>query len=144
QTRSAFGFAVFIGLALGCSGNLRSVNWRTVAWGIGLQLLLALLILKFEVGGHRPVFELFEVAGRAIAKFLEFALQGAQFVFGVFADPEAMGKIFKTPDGKLRGFIFACVAMPTVVFVSAFFSVLYHYGILQVVVRLMARAMAYL
>src|SRR5262245_44112961 len=34
QTRSAFGFAVFIGLALGCSGNLRSVNWRTVAWGI--------------------------------------------------------------------------------------------------------------
>jgi concentrative nucleoside transporter, CNT family len=144
KIRSAFGMVAFIGLALGCSADLRRINWRTVAWGIGLQLLLALLILKFEVGGRRPVFELFEVAGRAIAKFLEFSLQGAQFVFGIFADPEEMGKVFKTPDGKPRGFIFACVAMPTVIFVSAFFTVLYHYGILQVVVRLMARAMAYL
>jgi CNT family concentrative nucleoside transporter len=144
RVRSGAGMISFIGLALGCSASLRRVNWQTVAWGIGLQLVLALLILKLEIAGHRPVLEAFEAAGRVIAKFLEFSLQGAQFVFGVFADPKAMGKVFKTEDGKPRGFIFACVAMPTVIFVSAFFTVLYHYGILQVVVRLMARAMAYL
>src|SRR5262249_54303675 len=63
--------------------------------------------------------------------------EGARFVFGGLADPGVVERAL----GPGNGFVFAFVALPTVVFVSSFFSVLYHFGLLQWVVRVFARAM---
>jgi CNT family concentrative nucleoside transporter len=133
------GVLCFLGVVAAFSSNLRAVNWRTIGWGIALQILLALFILKLEVFGHRPGQELFQALVSVVKKFLEFTNAGSQFVFGPLADPGAMNRVF--PD---RGFVFAFAALPTVVFVASFFTVLYYFGVLQYVVRLMARAMMYL
>jgi CNT family concentrative nucleoside transporter len=138
--QAAFGIVCFIGLIMVFSSNLRAVNWRTVGWGIGLQLLLALLILKLEIGGYRPVYELFRAVAVLFAKFTEFADAGARFVFGPLADPAALGKVF----GEKNGFVFAFSALPPIIFVASFFTVLYHFGVLQFVVRMFARGMMYL
>ena len=119
------------------SKNLRAVNWRTVGSGMALQLALALFILKFEIAGVRPGYELFSRVADMVKRFLEFTNLGSQFVFRVLADPAAMEKVF----GPGNGFIFAFTALPTIIFVSSFFTVLYYFGVLQFIVRLFARAM---
>jgi len=133
--RGALGIICFIAIVASCSSNLRAVNWRTVFWGMGLQVALALFILKFEINGRRPGYEFFSKVGGAVKQFLEFTNAGSQFVFGGLADPAAMSKVFP------GGFIFAFVGLPTIIFVSAFFTLLYYFGILQFIVRLMARVM---
>jgi CNT family concentrative nucleoside transporter len=138
--QAAAGFFCFIGLVAIFSANLRAVNWRTVGWGIGLQVLLALLILKFNIAGYRPVYELFRSIALLFTRFTEFADAGARFVFGPLADPAALGKVF----GEKNGFVFAFSALPPIIFVASFFTVLYHFGILQFIVRLFARGMMYL
>jgi CNT family concentrative nucleoside transporter len=130
--RSAVGVCCFLGLAGVFSANLRAVNWRTVAWGIALQVLLALFVLRFE-----PGFLAFQAVGGVVKKFLAFSSEGAGFVFGKLASPSALEAVL----GKGNGFVFAFVALPTIVFVSSFFSVLYHFGVLQQVVRVFARIM---
>src|SRR5687768_8900992 len=134
------GALVFIAIVAACSPDLRRVNWRTVFWGMALQLGFALLILKFEVGGTRPGYEVFAAVARGVGRFLEFTNAGSLFVFGVLANQPKMGEIF----GPENGFIFAFTALPTIIFISSFFTVLYYFGVLQFVVRLMARAMMYL
>ena len=125
-------------IAAACSTNLRAVNWRTVGWGIALQLLLALFILKFEVGGVRPGYEFFDaVAGRRQAVPRVHRRGLAVRLRRLSPIRTRMGKVF-APD---NGFVFAFTALPTIIFVSSFFTVLYYFGILQFVVRLMARAM---
>jgi CNT family concentrative nucleoside transporter len=113
------------------------VNWRTVWWGIGLQVAMALLILKVEIGGWRPGYEFFSAIATGVARFLDFTDTGSTFVFGVLADQEKMTAVF----GQGNGLVFAFRALPTIVFIASFFTVLYHFGILQLVVRLMARVM---
>ncbi|HXH06234.1 MAG TPA: nucleoside transporter C-terminal domain-containing protein, partial [Vicinamibacterales bacterium] len=137
RLQAALGILAFLAIVCACSADLRAVSWRTVGWGLALQLGLALLILKLEVGGRRPFYELFRMAGAAVGKFLEFTNAGSQFVFGVLADQAAMSKVFP------NGFVFAFTALPTIIFVSSFFTVLYYFGILQAIVRLFARAMMY-
>jgi CNT family concentrative nucleoside transporter len=139
RLQAAFGVVCFFGVAAAFSANLRAVNWRTIGWGFALQILLALFVTRFEVFGYKPGLLLFEWIGEAVKKLLSFTEAGSQFVFGVLADPGAMGKVF---PGK--GFVFAFSALPTIIFIASFFSVLYYYGVLQFVVRLMARAMMYL
>ncbi len=136
--QAVVGVFCFIGITAFFSSNLRAVNWRTIGWGFTLQILLALFILKLEVFGVRPGYELFSLLAHAVKRFLEFTNKGSQFVFGPLADPEAMGKVF--PQG---GFVFAFSALPTIIFVSSFFTVLYYFGILQFIVRVLARAMMY-
>ena len=115
--QSVAGVVCFLGVAAACSANLRGVHWRTVATGLGLQLLLAVLILQVDV-----VYHAFEAIGRAISKFLDFANAGPGFVFGPLADYGSSEKAF----GRDNGFIFAVRALPAVIFVSAVFTVLYH------------------
>lgn len=134
----AIGVFCFISFAAAFSANLRAVNWRTVIWGMGLQLALALFILKVQVGGVRPGFAFFSVVGRMVGRFLQFTDAGSRFVFGGLADPETMSKVFP------GGFVFAFTALPTVIFISSFFTVLYYFGILQFIVKMMARVMMYL
>src|ERR671915_2431532 len=70
--QAAAGALCFIAIVAACSPNLRLVNWRTVFWGMALQLGFALLILKFEIGGRRPVYEFFTAVAAGVKRFLEF------------------------------------------------------------------------
>ena len=131
--RGAIGVGCLIALVASCSSNLRAVNWRTVAWGLALQVGLALFILKFHISGWRPGYALFDRVAAAMQGFLDFTSAGSRLVFGALADPAVMAKVF--PDG----YVFAFVGLPTIIFVSAVFTVLYHFGVLQFVVRMVAR-----
>jgi CNT family concentrative nucleoside transporter len=135
--RACAGALCFISLVAACSPDLRLVQWRTVLWGLGLQLMLALLILKVEIGGVRPGYAFFAGIAGAVTQFLQFTDAGSVFVFGALADQQKMTEVF----GASNGMVFAFRALPTIIFVSSFFTVLYHFGILQAVVRVMARAM---
>jgi concentrative nucleoside transporter, CNT family len=153
--QAAVGVACFIGLLAACSVNLRAVNWRTVLWGFGLQVLLALFVIRFQVPGFaewcksigleevtedRPGYVLFQAIASIFKELLAFSNEGARFVFGALADPASMERA----HGPGRGFVFAFNALPPIIFVSSFFTVLYYYGVLQFMVRLMSRAMVYL
>jgi CNT family concentrative nucleoside transporter len=141
--QSLAGIFFFFGIVTLFSNNLRAVNWRTIGWGIGLQLLLALLVLRGKVtlGEHSySVYGLFERLGDVVRTFLGYSSEGADFVFGNLAHPDHMHAVF----GDKYVFPFAFVALPTILFASAFFTVLYHFGILQVCVRLLAKIMMYL
>jgi CNT family concentrative nucleoside transporter len=137
HVRGGLGILCFIAIVAACSRNLAAVNWRTVGWGMALQIGLALFILKFEINGWRPGYAFFAAVASGVKQFLDFTAAGALFVFGGLADPATMGKIFP-PD---KSFVFAFMGLPTIIFVSAFFTVLYYFGILQFVVRIMARGM---
>ena len=117
------------------STNLRAVNWRTIGWGLVLQLVLALLVLKVPF-----VNQAFNAAKVVVIRFIDFSDKGAEFVFGNLARP---GDIALNP-GKEMMFMFAFKALPPILFVSAFFTVLYHYGLLQRCVRVMAKVMVHL
>jgi CNT family concentrative nucleoside transporter len=133
--RGAIGAAALIAVVAACSTNLRAVKWRTVAWGLALQVGLALFILKLQIGDWRPGYALFSTIAAAMRQFLQFTDAGSRLVFGGLADPAVLEKLFP------GGYVFAFMGLPTIIFVSAFFTVLYHVGVLQVFVRLMARVM---
>lgn len=137
RLRAGTGVLCFLAVVVACSSNLRAINWRTAAWGLGLQVALALAILKLQIGGVRPGYAFFAAIARLVERFLGFTQAGAQFVFGGLAQPEVMEKLFP------GGFVFAFTALPTIIFVSSFFTVLYYFGILQFIVRVMARVMMY-
>jgi concentrative nucleoside transporter, CNT family len=124
--RSACGVLAFFGIVALFSSNLRQVNWRTIGWGIALQVALALIVLKVNAANAA-----FESVGVIVKQFIGFSDEGARFVFGDLVNPA-------------QGFKFAFVVLPPILFVSAFFTVLYHYGIIQWIVRMMARVMVYL
>nr|MCU0256263.1 hypothetical protein [Vicinamibacterales bacterium] len=76
RAQGAAGVLCFLCVVCATSRNLRAVNWRTVGWGMGLQLLLALFILKLQIGDWRPGYEMFSAIGGGIRKFLEFSNAG--------------------------------------------------------------------
>jgi CNT family concentrative nucleoside transporter len=133
--RATLGIVAFLAIIVACSNDVRAIRWRTVAWGLVLQLGLAVFILKFSIGGWRPGYALFAGLSDAAALFLGFTNAGAEFVFGGLADQEVMAKVFP------GGYVFAFMGLPAIVFVASFVSVLYHLGILQFIVRVMARTM---
>ena len=139
RIQALLGIICFIAIVAAFSRNLRAVSWRTVGWGMALQLALALFILKFEVGGVKPGFVFFSKIANLVKQFLEFTNAGSQFVFGPLANPATLEKGL----GPGNGFVFAFTALPTIIFVSAFFTVLYYFGILQFIVRIFARAMQF-
>ncbi len=118
------GLALLYGVAFALSENRSAISLRLVAWGIGLQIALALMILRTEWGAA-----VFNALGDGVRAMLVFADQGSLFVFGQAADP----------NGSL-GMVFAFRVLPIVIFISALFSVLYYMGIMQRVVRECANA----
>jgi len=139
RVQAVLGIVCFVSLVAACSRDLRAVSWRTVGWGMALQLGLAVFILKLEIGGVRPGYVFFSRIADLVKQFLEFTNAGASFVFGVLANQQAMDGVF----GPGQGFVFAFTALPTIIFVSSFFTVLYYFGVLQLVVKLFARAMMF-
>ena len=113
------GLATLMGLAILFSTNRRAIRVKTLLWGLGLQFLFALFVLKVSWGR-----EAFAKAGHGVEKFLSFSVAGSSFVFG------ELGK----GNGNL-GFFFAFYILPTIIFVSAFFAVMYHFGIMQVIIK---------
>ncbi len=122
---SLLGIVSFLGLAWAMSSNRRQVQWRVVAWGMGLQLLIGWVVFQTPLGQG-----VFEAANVAIAKLNEFAGEGAKLVFGALAEKESMENVF----GPGRGVIFVIVIPATIIFVSALSSLLYHWRVLQWVV----------
>ncbi len=112
---SALGFLVWIALAWALSEDRRAVPWRTVGWGIALQLALGLLLLKTPFGTG-----FFSMMSALVAALIACTDAGVRFVFGSLVD---------------TGFSFAISVLPTIVFMGSLFAVLYHVGFLQLVVR---------
>jgi concentrative nucleoside transporter, CNT family len=126
---SLLGWFTMIAVAWAISFNRKKFPWRTVIWGVGLQFLLALLILHTDAGK-----EVFIVAGKAVQKLIQFSTDGTRFVFGPLADSDLLGKTF----GPEHGLVLAVLVTGTVVVVAALSSLFYHWGILQRVVRAVA------
>ena len=149
---SVFGMVVLLGIAYLLSNNRKAINFRTVIFGLSLQLVFALIILRTEPGKW-----IFEGARRAIARLLSFTDFGAGFLFGNLykVTPEIVNEIggpgpVQVIDGSSGnpvelGIIFAIHVLPTIIFFSSLMSVLYHLGIMQRLVKgfawLMARTM---
>jgi CNT family concentrative nucleoside transporter len=132
----AFGAAVILGLAYACSTNRRAIDWTTVAWGLGLQIVFALIVLKTTVGQ-----QVFSTLGAGINRLLGFAGVGAAFVFGPLGDSTVWGRAMTGalgPDGAQYAVIFAFQVLPTIIFIAALFAILYYFGVMQVVVRVFA------
>ena len=126
------GIALILGIAIAFSNNRRRINWRLVVTGISLQGVIALLI--FKVG---PVASFFHWLGHGMEKLEQFARQGAAFVYGgIIVD-----QFGKTGNYIGGGFVFAFNVTATIILVCALVAILYHFGIMQRVVALIARAM---
>jgi concentrative nucleoside transporter, CNT family len=118
------GLVTMIALAYAFSTNRRAIRLKTVAWGLGLQIVFAIFVLKVEAG--RVIFQ---KAGDGVTKLLSYAYAGSHFVFGDLANP-----------GSQLGY-FAFGVLPTVIFIAAFFAVLYYFGVMQIIIRIFAWVM---
>jgi CNT family concentrative nucleoside transporter len=118
-----FGLAVLIGIVWLFSNNRKAIDWKLVATGITLQIGFAALVLL--VPGGREVFDWL---GHGFVKILEFVKAGSSFIFGSLMDTEKFG------------FIFAFQVLPTIIFFAALMGVMYHLGVMQLIVRIMALA----
>jgi concentrative nucleoside transporter, CNT family len=143
RVQAAAGAIVFFGAVAMFSSNLRAVQWRTIGSGIAIQVLLAWLVLRGKFtwdGTEYSVYKALDGFGNIVKSFIGFTDKGSEFVFGNFARPDHLAPIF----GEKFLFPFAFVALPTILFVSAFFTLLFHFGVLQAIVRAMSRVMVYL
>src|SRR5215467_1261582 len=136
QLQPLTGLIVILTIAYAFSTNRRAIDRRTVAWGLSLQIIFALIVLK--TSGGRLVFQ--KLAG-VINRLLDFAFVGSSFVFGPLGSktawPQIMTKVLG-PDGAQYGVIFAFQVLPTIIFIAALFAILYYFGIMQIVVRVFA------
>src|SRR5205807_7802491 len=109
------GIIVLLSLAFIFSTNRRAIKPKIVLWGLGLQFIFALLVIRFSLGEAA-----LRIAGNKVTQMLNYSFAGSSFVFG------SLGQ-----QGSSMGFIFAFQVLPTIIFISAFFAVLYHFGIMQ-------------
>jgi CNT family concentrative nucleoside transporter len=113
------GILTMLGLAYTFSTNRRAIRAKTVVWGLGLQLALGLFVLRVKSGAW-----LFQMAGDGAKKLLDFSYAGSGFVFGELGRQQSS-----------LGLIFAFQVLPTIIFIAAFFAVLYHFGVMQLIIR---------
>ncbi|MBN8694135.1 MAG: NupC/NupG family nucleoside CNT transporter [Bacteroidetes bacterium] len=128
------GIIVILGIAFLLSNNKKSINYRLVLSGIGLQLVIALLVLKVPF-----ITNFFAMLGRGMGKIEQFATQGASFVYG--------GIMIDTHDGASKSFgaphtfVFAFSVTATIIFVCVLVAILYHIGFMQKVISVIAKVM---
>src|SRR5665213_3976654 len=123
---SVLGILAILAACFAFSTNHKAVKWKIVGWGLGLQLFFGFLVLRYEWGRN-----VMEAAGAKVNQLLHYAYDGAAFVFGSLADPSGAS-----------GFVFAFAILPTIIFMAAFFAILYHFGLIQVSIRGAAWIMA--
>jgi concentrative nucleoside transporter, CNT family len=119
------GIVVILLFAFLFSTNRRAIRFRTIIVGLSLQFLFALLVLRVGIG-----VKAMTVAGDAVDRLLSYSFAGSQFVFGEFG--AKMSKF---------GVVFAFQVLPIIIFIAAFFSILYYYGVMQFIIRQLARVM---
>ena len=115
--RGVFGIAALIAITWLLSENRRAINWRNVGLAIGLQFVFATLVLHFG-----PARTVIEWVGNRFVDLLGFTAAGVGLLFGSLA------------DRSRHGVVFAITILPSIIFFSAFSSMLYYLGILQKVV----------
>jgi CNT family concentrative nucleoside transporter len=115
------GLTVFLGLAYAFSTDRRAIRWRTVAWGLSLQIVFAFLVIKWNTGQR-----ILHSISTVITNLLGHSADGSSLVFG------ALG----TPGNPAAVLAFA--VLPTIIFVSAFFAIMYHIGLMQYIIRVVA------
>jgi CNT family concentrative nucleoside transporter len=120
------GLITFLGLAYAFSTNRRAIRWKTVVWGLGLQILFAFLVIKWTYGQEK-----LHQVGQFITGLLGHSADGSSMVFGRLG----------TPGDALSTFAFA--VLPTIIFVSAFFAILYHIGVMQQIIKVVAKVMQF-
>src|ERR1700689_2056241 len=121
------GLLTMLALAYIFSTNRRAIRLKTVAWGLSLQVAFAVCVLRIDAGRR-----IFQRAGDVVSRLLNYSFAGSQFVFGDF------GK-----QNSHLGFVFAFHELPTIIFICAFFAVLYHVGVMQFVIKIAARVMTW-
>ncbi len=119
------GMLAILCVALLFSKNRRAIRWRTVGWGLGLQFLIAIFVLRTRVG-----YALLEKTSSAVVWLLNFSFEGSKFVFGPLGDPKGG-----------MGLLFAFQALPIIVFVASVMSILYYLRVLPTLVLLVGKAM---
>src|SRR5262244_2179969 len=121
------GMTVILALAWTFSTDRRAIKLKTILWGLGLQLALGFFVLRSGIGG-----KIFGFLGRGAKRLLDFSYAGSEFVFGDIGLPKELSRL---------GFSFAFQVLPTIIFIAAFFAVLYHIGIMQLIIRAAAWVM---
>src|SRR6187402_1889841 len=130
-----WGFVLILGLAFLLSNNRKAINYRLVVSGLGLQLALALFILKTSIGQL-----IFSKIGHSIETLLKMADKGGEFVFGGLMRPDLLHPIF----GDQYSFLFMFKIMPTIIFVAVLVNIAYHIGLMQIIVSFFARIVHFL
>jgi len=136
--RGIIGMAAIVGIAYLFSKNKKQINWRLVGTGLGLQFVLAVFILKGRVmeqywGPLGWPKDFFSWVSSFFVIVLDFTTEGAKFIFGDLAKSPGM-------EGSMGNF-FAFQVLPTIIFFASLTAILYHYGILQRLVKYMAKGM---
>src|SRR5262245_28483971 len=134
--RPVFGAVVILAIATLFSTNRRAINWTTVAWGVGLQVVFAIIVLKTTIGQR-----VFSTLGDGITTLLGFAGVGASMVFGPLGDSSIWGRVMTSTlgeEGAKYAVVFAFQVLPTIIFIAALFAILYYFGIMQMIVRVFA------
>ena len=129
------GIVLILGIAFLLSNNRKAINYRTVGVGLLLQFGLALFILKTSVGKST-----FAWLGAKIQRLLEMADKGADFVFGPLVNKGLLDEVL----GPANSFIFFFKVIPTIIFVAVLVNILYHIGLMQRIVSVMAVGMKWL
>jgi CNT family concentrative nucleoside transporter len=120
------GIIVFLSIAYLFSTDRKAIRLKTVLWGLSLQFMFAWIVVRYTWGQ-----KVLGVAGAKITTLLNYSFAGSSFVFGDLGS-----------NTSHLGFFFAFQVLPTIIFVSAFFALLYHLGVMQVIIRGMAWAMS--
>jgi len=128
------GIILILGIAFLVSNNRKRINLRLVFSGLGLQLLIAVLVLKVPVINH-----FFQFLGKGMQKLEGFAKEGAAFVYGGIGVYGPTGQVGNYRDGP--AFVFAFNITATIILVCVLVAILYHLRIMQVIIAIVARAM---
>jgi concentrative nucleoside transporter, CNT family len=133
------GLALILALAYAISSARHAIDYRTVGWGLALQFLFAIVVLKTAAGQM-----VFQAAGAYITKLLDFAYVGSSFVFGPLGNrdvwPRIMTQVLGEEGGQYAN-VFAFMVLPTIIFIAALFAMLYYFGVMQLIVRVFAVVM---
>src|SRR5262245_49347191 len=124
------GIVVLLSIAYIFSTNRKAIKLKTVLWGVGLQFLFAVLVFRFDIGRYAM-----EKMGKAITHFLGFSFAGSKFVFGGLGTPPS--------EPGSMGFFFVFQVLPTIIFISAFFALMYYLGVMQLIIRAFAWGMTW-
>ncbi|MGH9218944.1 MAG: NupC/NupG family nucleoside CNT transporter [Vicinamibacterales bacterium] len=133
------GLVGILAAAYALSTNRRAISLRIVGWGLGLQVLFALIVLKTDAG-----IQAFQWLGDKIQDLLHYSVEGSRFVFGPLGDVAVWSRVMNNTLGAEGGqyaVIFAFQILPTIIFIAALFAILYFLGVMQVIVRLFAVVM---